>query len=57
VAVGVAIHAGKRVYKTHSKPFSIEAPPLALDLGRAWHLRFLSALRFTFVAATMFTSD
>ena len=57
MAVGVAIHAGKRVYKTHSKPFSIEAPPLALDLGRAWHLRFLSALRFTFVAATMFTSD
>ena len=33
MAVGVAIHAGKRVYKTHSKPFSIEAPPLALDLG------------------------
>ena len=33
VAVGVAIHAGKRVYETHSKPFSIEAQPLALDFG------------------------
>jgi hypothetical protein len=33
VAVGVAIHAGKRVYETQSKPFSVEAPPLSLDLG------------------------
>lgn len=33
VAVAVAIHAGRRVYETQSKPFSIEAPPLALDLG------------------------
>ncbi len=33
VALGVAIHAGKRVYETQSKPFSMEAPPLALDLG------------------------
>lgn len=33
VAIGVAIHAGKRVYETQSKPFSMEAPPLALDLG------------------------
>lgn len=33
VAVGVAIHAGKRAYGTHSKPFSIEAQPMALDLG------------------------
>jgi len=33
VAVGVAIHAGKRVYETQSRPFSMEAPPLALDLG------------------------
>ena len=33
VAVVVAIRAGKRVYETHSKPFSVEAPPLALDFG------------------------
>ena len=33
VAIGVAIHAGKRVYETQSKPFSVEAPPLALDFG------------------------
>lgn len=33
VALSVAIHAGRRVYETRSKPFSIEAPPLALDLG------------------------
>ncbi len=33
VAVGVAIRAGKRVYETQSKPFSIEAQPLALDFG------------------------
>lgn len=33
VSIGVAIHAGRRVYETHSKPFSFEAPPLALDLG------------------------
>lgn len=32
-AIGVAIHAGKRVYETQSKPFSVEAPPLALDFG------------------------
>ena len=31
VAIVVAIRAGKRVYETQSKPFSIEAPPLALD--------------------------
>jgi hypothetical protein len=33
LAVGVAIHAGKRVYTSQTKPFSMEAPPLALDLG------------------------
>ena len=33
LAVFVAIHAGKRVYQTHSKPFSAEGPPMALDLG------------------------
>lgn len=33
VALGVAIRAGKRVYETQSKPFWMEAPPLALDLG------------------------
>ncbi len=30
LAVGVAIHAGKRVYEAQTKPFSMEAPPLAL---------------------------
>ena len=33
VAIVVAIRAGKRVYETQSKPFSGEAPPLALDFG------------------------
>jgi len=33
VAIIVAIRAGKRVYETQSKPFSVEAPPLALDFG------------------------
>lgn len=33
MAIGVAIHAGKHVYDTQSKPFSVEAPPLALDFG------------------------
>ncbi len=33
VAIVVAIRAGKRVYETQSKPFSVEAPPLALDFG------------------------
>jgi hypothetical protein len=33
VSIGVAIRAGRRVYETHSKPFSLEAPPLAPDLG------------------------
>lgn len=33
VAIFVALRAGQRVYETKSKAFSIEAPPLALDLG------------------------
>lgn len=33
VAIVVAIRAGKRVYETQSQPFSLEAPPLALDFG------------------------
>ena len=33
VAIVVAIRAGERVYETQSKPFSLEAPPLALDFG------------------------
>ncbi len=33
VAIVVAIRAGKRVYETQSKPFSVEGPPLALDFG------------------------
>jgi len=33
VAIGVAIRAGRRVYETQSKPFSFEAPRLALDFG------------------------
>lgn len=33
VAIGVAIRAGRRVYETQSRPFSSEAPPLALDFG------------------------
>jgi len=33
VAIVVAILAGKRVYETQTKPFSVEAPPLALDFG------------------------
>ncbi len=33
VAIVVPIRAGKRVYETQSKPFSVEAPPLALDFG------------------------
>jgi hypothetical protein len=33
VAIDVAIRAGRRVYETHSKPFSAEAQPLALDFG------------------------
>ena len=33
VAILVAIRAGKRVYETQSRPFSAEAPPLALDFG------------------------
>lgn len=33
VAIGVAMRAGRRVYETHSKPFSVEGPPFALDLG------------------------
>ena len=47
VALGVAIHAGKRVYQLHAKPFSLEACPLALDLG--------ACLAFTvFVATALF---
>lgn len=33
VAIVVATRAGKRVYETQSRPFSLEAPPLALDFG------------------------
>ena len=33
MAIVVAMRAGKRVYETQSKPFSVEAPPLALDFG------------------------
>lgn len=33
VAIVVAIRAGRHVYETQSKPFSVEAPPLALDFG------------------------
>jgi len=33
VAIGVAIHAGRRLYEAHSKPFSTVAQPFALDFG------------------------
>jgi len=47
VGLGVAIHAGKRVYELHAKPFLLEARPLALDLG--------ACLAFTvFVATALF---
>lgn len=47
VALGVAIHAGKRVYQMHAKPFLLEARPLALDFG--------ACLAFTvFVATALF---
>jgi hypothetical protein len=32
-AIIVAMRAGKRVYETQSRPFSVEGPPLALDFG------------------------
>lgn len=32
-AIVVAMRAGKRVYETQSRPFSVEGPPLALDFG------------------------
>ena len=44
MAVVVAIHAGKRVYETHSKPFSIEAQPLALDFGACLAFRVFIGL-------------
>lgn len=44
VALGVALNAGKRVYRLHEKPFLLEARPLALDFG--------ACLAFTVFVAT-----
>jgi hypothetical protein len=48
VAVAVAIRAGKRVFETHSKPFSLEALPLALDIGACLTFTVFVALALYF---------